>query len=1021
MPAVIMPHRLALLLSFLGPLLAAGAETAPGKPRSGLVTAAMRDHAIRNVQRYDWARLEKETILHRVEPFLALADEELWALLPSQEMGREHHGYVHGRGCPNCLRIHGGREIGRGEWVTDLLGRPWQVQCTRCGEWFPKNDFASYYQSSLDDQHKFRIGTGDPRFLEAMPDVAGEARQWVEDGTGLQIGEYQWFFAAHYGYRMWRTMAQIAEDFATLYTFTGDPLYAYKAGIILDRMADLYPEMDETPHRLRGMTTAYGPGRIMGDGWEYGAIRNRVSRTYDLVFDALIHDARLAAFSSRMAARHRTGDKSTPEALEAHIRENLLMEFVRNTMTREVINLRGWAQRSVAQTAVALDRPEVTDELLAWLFRSDGGKLPILLHDFICRDGFGPEVGQVYASIPGTSMVAIADLLPKYERYRGHDIYRDYPKFANVFTMMNRTRLLDKTQLALGDAARQTPTMGIGQRLIPMSALLSGYRVFGGTEIAREIWFAAERDWDRVPLNIYDEEPLELRDRLRKDLSEEPENFESFNSGGYGLAVMQAPFREHPRAAAVYYGRAMVNSHSHADRLSLHLVSHDSVMLADLGYPLYTGAFPERHGFTRHVISHNTVMINDTTMKASHSGKSRLFAEAGPFRVTDVDGLGPDLYDGVTTYRRFVAMIDVDEQDSYLLDLFWVRGGRNHRLIQNGGGPEVTHAGLTLTAQESGTFAGEDVPWGEPYDADEVGWNYAGTGFQYLDRVERGGPVENFWVDWRIVEPRRSMPPDWRAHVRVHNLTSLDEVALADGKPPRMRENPDRLRYLLRTRLGEGLHTQFISVIEPHAGEPFIESARVVERIEDERDFGVVVQVKFKGGRSDLLLVRENEGDISHGDVQLKGRAGLVRMDKGHPVEMALVAGERLRAGSRTISLERGWIQGQLDRSDESDINNTILHLDTPVPLSGMEGRYIFFDNAERSDASYRIASVDGPTRINIGRKALIERLVDKEDFSKGLHYTIDPGNTFRIPLTTYWKSEDAGTRTAPDRSRPSE
>ena len=189
------------------------------------------------------------------------------------------------------------------------------------------------------------------------------------------------------------------------------------------------------------------------------------------------------------------------------------------------------------------------------------------------------------------------------------------------------------------------------------------------------------RSLDKLDLNVYDKEPLDVLKKLKKDLDCKTPPLHSFNSGGYGCAFLQSPTRKDVRSIMLYYGRMIY--HGHEDRLAIQMIHNDVASIPDLGYPTYTGHWPKRIGWTSHMISHNTVMVNDKgpNRGASFSGKTMLFDEQLPVRVVDVDGEGHKIYKGVNTYRRCLVMVDVDKEHSYVVDVFWVRGGENHRLI----------------------------------------------------------------------------------------------------------------------------------------------------------------------------------------------------------------------------------------------------------------------------------------------------------------------------------------------------
>ena len=1002
--------RILLLIAALAITGTLGASAVHAKTGTVLITEELRENAIRNCETYEWAAQFRDALVEQVAPWMELSEEELWRLLPSQEMPRDA-AVNRGDGCPNCGQDHYNAPYSPSRWLIDF-DRPWQTQCRNCDEWFPSNDFGAYYESALDAHGKFRLGEGDPRFLQPRE---GADPAWVDDGTGIEVDGKKWFASAYYAFNIWVELLDVTEKMAVVYTLTGDPAYAHRVAVLLDRMADLYPEMDYNPHYRLGMeasTGGSGRGRVQGKIWETWTAQ-KCSLAYDHIYDALMQNDELVEFSSRMAAEYTTGDKSSAEAIARHIEDNLLREFIIGVEDTRIQGNAGMHQYSMVCAAIALDHPEDSIAALDWLFAPDGGAIPFIMHERLSRDGLSDESALGYSRIPAHSFYEIVGLLEHYPAYDRHDILRDYPKFRACYTLGAAVRMADtfSPNWGDGDKAMNWSTTGM---TIDKQMALQGYQIFGGERIAREVWFSNRKTLDGlfalrpsgvrqaegVHWHLYADDPeailSDLERDLAPDLAGDPPPLESFNSGGHGMAVLQAPQRgEDCRALSMYYGR--MYGHGHYDRLNYLLWVDDIVLVPDMGYPLYTGQWPKRWGWVNHIISHNTCMVNDTNPSSeSFSGKTRLFADAGPLRVVDVDG--GDIYEGVTTYRRAMTMVDVDEANSYILDVFWVRGGANHRLIQNGGGPAVTTEGLELTVQPTGTLAGPDVEYGEPYDGD-LNSRYTGTGFSFLENVSRAGASHQFHVDWRIVDPRRERPDDWERHLRVHNLTEVDEVVLADGIPPRFAGNPERLRYLLRSRLGDDRESQFISVIEPYRSEPIIESVRALDVVTDAEGFVAAVEVTLVDGRRDLLIVSEEEATASAGGVTMDGRVALTRFD-GDEVELrALIEGERLEVDGEALELPSAALRGTLEGWDDSDPARVLVHLDGVELTDEVEGRYIIFDNSERSDASYRIAEVVDGRTLHIDTVSLVERLVDPSDYDRGVIYTIAPGDAFTIPM----------------------
>ncbi|MGI5820336.1 MAG: heparinase II/III domain-containing protein [Armatimonadota bacterium] len=1000
--------RLVLLMIAIMMLTALGAKIVHAKSGSVLITEELRQNAVRNCERFEWAAEYRDALIAQLQPWMERSDEELWRLVPSQEMPRDA-AVNRGDGCPNCGQEHYNAPYNPSRWRTVVPDRPWQVQCRNCDQWFPSNDFAAYYDSALDEQGKFRQGAGDPRFLAPLE---GGNPDWVDDGTGVEVGGKKWFFAAFYAFNLWQQLLDVTEKMAVVYTLTGDTAYAHRAAVLLDRMADVYPEMDYHPHYRLGMecsTGGSGRGRVQGKIWETWTAE-KCSLAYDHIYDALIEDEELVEFSARMAGQYATGDKSSPEAIARHIEDNLLREFILGVKDTRIQGNPGMHHHAMVCAAIALDDPEDSEAALDWLFAPDGGEIPYIMHERLAREGLSDESALGYSSIPARSFYQVVGLLHRYPSYTKHDILRDYPKFRASYTLGAAVRMMDTFSPNWGDGDKCMNWSTTGTT-IPVEMALQGYEIFGGEAIAREVWFANRKTLDGlfaarpggprqaegIRWQIYAEDPEAILEDLRRDIGDDPGPLRSYNSGGHGMAVLQAPWRgEQGRALSMYYGR--MYGHGHYDRLNYLLAVDDIVMVPDMGYPLYTGQWPKRFGWVNHIISHNTCMVNDTNPSSeSFSGRTRLFADAGPLRAVDVDG--GEIYEGVTTYRRCMTMVDVDETHSYVLDVFWVRGGTNHRLIQNGGGPTVSTEGLELTEQPTGTLAGPEVAYGEPYDG-ELNSRYAGTGFSFLENVSKAGPSEEFVVDWRIVDQRRERPEDWERHLRAHNLTPVDEVVLADGIPPLYAGNPERLRYLLRSRLGEGRESQFVTVIEPFGVEGFIESVRMLDVQTDAPGFVAAVEVTLVDGRRDVLIVTEEEAQVAAGGVLMEGRIGLARFDAGEVVTRALLQGERLEAGGEALELPAAALRGTLAGWDDSDPARVLLRLDGVELSEEVVGRYVIFDSAERSDASYLIEEVVDASTVRIGAPSLVERLVDRGDYDAGVTYTIAPGDAFVIALS---------------------
>lgn len=999
-------------------------KTPPGM-RGVLHTKEMRQNAIRNIERYDWARTEMEQTLSRVDPYLKLSYEELWQLLPGEKMPRSLVVDPENQGCPQCgAEIYNqspkkNRDYGifGDPWRFDPFSHPWKIQCPNCKGSFPRNDFAAFYQSALDDKSVYHPSDGNPKFLQAQDnDPLGK---FVDDGRGVTVGGNKWFFAAHYAALLWVELVQVSRDLANLYTYTGNEEYARRAGILLHRMADLYPGMDYMESFKLGMEASSGctgRGRVIGMIWETLLAPDFIN-AYDSVAEAISTDKTLAEFlKSRRVTPYVPHDATD---VSEHIRKDLIGEVAKSVLDGRIEGNQGMHQYTMGLAAIVYNQEPESSEWLNWLFEPGKGNIPKILQENLSRDGFSPESSIGYATIPIRSFGNLAEVLAHSSKSETYGLYNRFPKFDSGFMALAKTRLLDAVTPVIGD---DSGTLLYNPQTYPTEMLLNAYRNIGSKELAREIWYSNGRSWDGLHGSIYEADPSAIVRSLEKDwgtLAMEPP-FQSFLTSGYGLGALQAPNRAAPRGTALNFGR-MGWGHGHADRLGLHVFAFGTSMTPDLGYPTRAEIFwPDANGFSLHVVSHNTVMVDDINMDiaCSYSGKTKLFAESGPLHVMDIDGGGEATqrgagqsdkhqgrgvppFPGVTTYRRCLVMVDVNDVNSYLVDIFWVRGGQTHRLIQNGGGPDVTTQGLDLTAKE-GTYAGENVKFGEFFDG-PTSEAYEGSGFMFLDRVETAHPDSPFSVDWSIIDRDDEPFADGQPHLKIHNLSPVEEATLVDGHPPKRFGNPERLRYLHRVRRGKDLHSQFITVLEPYKETPFISKATVLQSGETAAGFSAVLKIDLKSGQTDTIAITENGGEIKIGNFTFNGRVGLSRTQNGVTIEQSMIAATLIAQNDASLQVPFPGISGELLGISTNKQGETVLELTAEQPLpDDMTGHYVVFDNHQRSDAAFLISEIPDPQEINIGKVSLFEKWIDPNRPSLGGEDVIGKGAKFFIPSTRH-------------------
>jgi hypothetical protein len=994
------------------------------KQASLTVTAGARANAVRNAARFPWAAAERDAAVRSAAPWLVLSDEALWALVPGQELPRSIHVYkVYGTNqtalCPNCKS--GIIPSGNYPWLTDVFRRPWKIECPNCHEVYPKNDFGAYYCSALDARGIFRRGKGDARLLfnAEHPDPKDPLHTFaVDDGYGWQEpGGQRWDFIAVYTqWGLWREITRGIGALARAYTLTDEPKYAHKCGVLLARLADVYPEMDWHPLYEAGFSHSdggSGVGRVEGRIWECGNGRSW-ALAYDHIFDGIKEDAALARFAGEQHRREGLTPVTSPVLLAAHIERGLIEEIVAGVKDGRLRGNQGMHQSAIIAAALALDRPAETPRLIDWAFAPGtqaadpahpgravvtGGDLANVLVSTMDRDGLGDEGAPGY-SLWGSTLQQVADLLEENAKYRAHSLYRDYPKYHQYYHAAWRWACLDAATPPIGDSGATSRWGIVGPGA---AALLRAFQVYREAELARFAWRLLGKKLDDVHGSIFDADP----EALRRDVAAVVEGPEPLLTSrlmdGFGLAMLQAPQREHGRALWLYFGRN--TGHGHLDRLNLGLYAENLDMLPDLGYPEYASGRPRDIAWTRNNASHTVPTVDGAAQQPSYTGHVRAFEPDGKVRLVDV--ASDSLYPGTTTVRRTAWMVDVDEQHSYVVDIVRLRGGHTHTLSWHGPPGVVTTTGLALVKQERGTFAGPDVP----LEALDPEWrNKAGYSFLYdVERDRR--PPASFTVDYRAEDNAGRIAAGREPHLRLHSLTPLQEAALADGDPPQNKRGaPRRLKYLMLTRTGEALESVFVTVLEPYDRTPFLRSVRLVPVEPGGEVSAVAVEVTTADGRTDLLIASERPGRATAGGLTLDGAYGFVAR-RGGRVEIAkLMGGTRLESDGFRLTGATPAYSGTLEAVLAEDPAEQRLRLGTALPEEARRpDRLLLVANDGAQDGAYVVPRWPEPAVASVGENSLIRGYRDRSDPAKGVATNVRAGDRYEVPTFVYVEHPGSG------------
>jgi hypothetical protein len=845
------------------------------KTGSTIYTPERIANARRNIERCDWAKKIKDAAVAAADHYAAQSDDWLWNLPTPQSIPRGIH-VNRQMGCPKCG--HAIDKFGNYPWSIDVLANPWKITCPSCGEVFPTNDFGKFYESGKDSNGVFVYEKADRSLLfnTEHPDPNDPLHTYgVDDSMGWRDAKGDVYrFIGYYGhYGVWSTVQRIVSNCRDAYLFTGDPKYARKAGLLLYRIAEFYPDMDFGFWAQKGFENSDGGsglGKVYGRIWE-SALMDSFMTSYDGIYPALDDPQLLAELSDR------TGRTVTAADLRAFIERNIIRQVHDGILARKIEGNEGMYQNTMATAAIVLDEPGTSEQWLDWIFADGdvrhgvptGGNMLGIFSQRVDDDGMGDEASPSYNAIWRSLFRSISDLLALCPRYTKHQFAAN-PKYRKMFEAPVRLTCAGRFSPHIGDTSC---TGNPGLASISANDLAYAFRAFGDPKYAQMAYMLNGNKADGLRLDIFDPEPEAISKEIEAAVEKYgPYQLKTDNMPSYGCAILQSGSASDARALSLYYGRN--TGHGHRDTLNIELFALGLDMMPDLGYPEY--AFSDcrsRSEWTSNTISHNTVVVDRKPQENNRVGVARFVVEGKGVSAAEVYAGKP--YPQTSLYQRTVAMVDVSEKDFYVVDVFRVKGGKHHMYSLHGPEGEIETEGLKLVDQPKGTLAGEDV---EPYADLKASGDYGAnaSGYQYLYDVRRDShPGAQPSITYKVVDTWHVLKEPKEVRLRVTLVNPLGEVILAHGDPPRNKPgNPRNLWYILSPHsAGE---STFVSVIEPYSGSRLISS---IER-KDDGDT-VILTVTTASGRVDTIISALDPIKTTVSGLEFAGRFGVVSEQNG--------------------------------------------------------------------------------------------------------------------------------------------
>jgi len=850
------------------------------------------------------------------------------------------------------------------------------------------------------------------------------------------------------------------------YIFTGDKKYGRVAAILLDRIADFYPDYDLTEfYKIRRsifMNSDGGNknGKILGNIWENGTANN-LCIAYDAVYELYDDPAVLNFIQNKSKVIKFRHAKETPSQIRTNIEDGILRTAFKGLSNGSVAGNFGHDQRLNARLAVVLDSQPETTQWLEYLMApgwkqmqagSTGGSLLENLYNKVDWDGQGNEASSYNAGWLGYLMGAAFDIAD-YENSGDFNLFEN-PKFAKMFYGMLNVTMTDYG-IQTGDSGTFA---GKGEFWLGESTAMAAYKYFGDEVFLQALYTINGYSVSGIHEDIYTKNPEQIQEDIKRVIQEKGTlSLDSEMLSGFGFAALRDGKR-YSREDDTRHGFWMVFGltgvgHGNRDTLNLGMDAFGLNFMPDLGYPTTADSQPRPLQWDGSTLSHNTVMVNEKRQGGSlQRGKSLHFDTTENVQIMDVDA--PDVYDvyddtDVSTYRRSVIMVKIDEDNFYGLDLFRVQGGWSHELSLHAQSDEISFtSGVNFVPQVDengkykGNYAGIDV------DSDPAGEGFVGPdpnspiqatyntvyprGYTWLENVDRGTPTsDKIELDFNIKDFKKSIPNSKGLHLRATMLgvKADSEVNTATGYAPKKPENATvpGIRYAFVKRKSEDkkaeLDTLFTTVYEPYRDTRTLSDISLLPMVksagtENADDIARCIKVVHADGEKvDYIFYATNNKvtyTVTDGDENFtfRGFVGVITMNNGADIYKYICDGDILNEAVPQKKAINARVTSFTESMEfENEIHIKPLNDVSESEISLLPGRYVYVENGNIRNAAYKIESAEAngdEIILNIGNCTLITGQIDPYAEDKVGNYTYNIAKRADCVIPLSWSENKA-------------
>jgi len=314
-------------------------------------------------------------------------------------------------------------------------------------------------------------------------------------------------------------------------------------------------------------------------------------------------------------------------------------------------------------------------------------------------------------------------------------------------------------------------------------------------------------------------------------------------------------------------------------------------------------------------------------------------------QVTEVDAL--NAYDnvGATRYQRMLALVNIADDDVYLVDFFRVKGGTQYDWTIHGG--HQTFYAPHHPAYSSST---------------NLSMSSTSGSFGLINFQQRATTNNTWYGEF-----------NYNGVINRFTMCERSNTTVYKGTAPQSIKNSthDQDYFVARRSASSSQDENYLVVHETYTGSPHIQS---IEELHFDNDPGSAVGVKvtLPNGVVDYIVHTLDDGpsypvhQISGiNNFVLKGRFAHIRVTNNQVTWMKLIQGVSLSFGNRNMSSikgdfsYRGYVT-HVNRLEENDSENSFV-VDTSLPSNGeLNGKTLIITLGNGWNWGYKIKSVVG-------------------------------------------------------------